>query len=131
MPAKTTHCKIEGCFLPKYKTKNHTTSYCQNHNVRIKQEYFDNQTAEWKRLYKLKIQCTRVGISVDYYESLPKICSNNECKVNLVNNLAKDHGHKTGKFRGLLCRRCNLLLGVLEKNSERIKGLYTYLNDHS
>lgn len=37
--------------------------------------------------------------------------------------LAADHDHSTGKFRGLLCGPCNLLLGRLEKHKETILRL--------
>lgn len=38
-----------------------------------------------------------------------------KCAVCLVEKkLVIDHNHKTGEVRGLLCHRCNLLLGVWE-----------------
>lgn len=39
-------------------------------------------------------------------------------------NLAIDHDHKTGKFRGLLCKKCNTALGTYENNAE---GFINYL----
>src|SRR6185369_3128382 len=33
--------------------------------------------------------------------------------------LATDHSHETGLFRGLLCNRCNALLGKIENNFKR------------
>lgn len=41
-----------------------------------------------------------------------------------------DHCHATGKVRGLLCRRCNVTAGVLEKNRERIALIEKYLASH-
>lgn len=41
-----------------------------------------------------------------------------------------DHCHETGKVRGLLCRRCNVTAGVLEKNRERISMIEKYLQSH-
>lgn len=38
-----------------------------------------------------------------------------------------DHCHKTGRFRGLLCRNCNLGLGLLKDNIETLRNLTTYL----
>lgn len=40
-----------------------------------------------------------------------------------------DHDHKTGKFRGWICRRCNLTLGMVKDNYELLLALAKYLND--
>jgi len=39
-----------------------------------------------------------------------------------------DHDHSTSKIRGILCRKCNLLLGHAEDNIEVLKSAITYLN---
>ncbi len=38
-----------------------------------------------------------------------------------------DHCHKTGKVRGLLCRRCNDFLGKVQDNKELLERLSAYL----
>lgn len=38
-----------------------------------------------------------------------------------------DHCHTSGKVRGLLCRKCNVTLGTLERQRDRITLLETYL----
>ncbi len=38
-----------------------------------------------------------------------------------------DHNHDSGKVRGLLCRKCNVTLGVIEKNRDRIELLEHYI----
>lgn len=38
-----------------------------------------------------------------------------------------DHSHKTGKVRGLLCHRCNGLLGVVEAINGYLKRVASYL----
>lgn len=43
-----------------------------------------------------------------------KICKRHQSE--LKTSLCVDHNHITGKIRGLLCRRCNLVLGVYENN---------------
>jgi hypothetical protein len=45
----------------------------------------------------------------------------------LKRNLAVDHDHITGFFRGLLCSSCNVLLGKYEKNGKNLKR---YLISH-
>lgn len=42
-------------------------------------------------------------------------------------NLAVDHNHKTGKVRGLLCQRCNTLLGLGEDNLGILRNATEYL----
>ena len=38
-----------------------------------------------------------------------------------------DHDHKTGEFRGWLCRNCNLALGYAKDDTERLHLLAQYL----
>jgi len=58
------------------------------------------------------------------------LCGNHACGAFIELNSRYchvDHCHRTGRVRGLLCRSCNLLLGRLEKNKERLEGLRYYL----
>jgi len=41
--------------------------------------------------------------------------------------LVIDHDHATGSFRGLLCRRCNLLLGYMRDNLAIAEAAILYL----
>jgi Recombination endonuclease VII len=42
-------------------------------------------------------------------------------------DLAVDHSHLTGKVRGLLCNRCNILLGLAKDDPERLLEAALYL----
>jgi Recombination endonuclease VII len=35
--------------------------------------------------------------------------------------------HATGDVRGLLCMRCNLLLGMIEKDYDRVEKMFEYI----
>lgn len=39
-----------------------------------------------------------------------------------------DHCHSSKKVRGLLCQRCNMGIGFLDDNTERLKMAVKYLN---
>jgi len=42
-----------------------------------------------------------------------------------------DHNHETGKVRGLLCRRCNLVLGMTHEDKLLLYATINYLDKHS
>jgi hypothetical protein len=39
----------------------------------------------------------------------------------------RDHDHKTGKFRGWLCGKCNIALGIFQDDLSIIQKAYNYL----
>lgn len=43
-----------------------------------------------------------------------------------VKALAVDHDHETGEVRALLCQACNIALGVLGEDPDRITALLVY-----
>jgi Recombination endonuclease VII len=50
------------------------------------------------------------------------------CDICLSNVLIVfDHCHKTNKFRGWICDRCNKILGLVKDSSELLKKLANYL----
>ena len=46
----------------------------------------------------------------------------------LNKGLCFDHNHETGKFRGWICSRCNVVLGYVEDNPKLLIKLIKYLN---
>lgn len=60
----------------------------------------------------------RYGLSKEEYDYLVQ-SHNNHCKLcgRYTQKLCVDHCHKTGIVRGLLCHKCNIIVGVIENNS--------------
>lgn len=56
-----------------------------------------------------------------------KIC-NNECPTG--KSLAVDHNHETRKVRGLLCKNCNIGLGMFFDNIDFLESAVVYLKSN-
>jgi len=74
----------------------------------------------------------KYGISLEEYEHMLAaqcgrcaICGKHES--NLYVRLSVDHNHKTGKVRGLLCRRCNSMLGFCDESVHLLQTAIAYL----
>ena len=92
-----------------------------------------------KRKHHLK---NKYGLSLDNFRKLIEECDG-KCKLcgkkmtfsaGLGNLTAcVDHNHITGKVRGLLCYRCNLEIGFVEKfnNNGFIAKAVEYLNNNN
>lgn len=62
-----------------------------------------------------------------YYTATHCQCCGIEFSTDYPKN--QDHCHKTGKIRGVICRTCNLVEGMI-KDQERLLSLYNYMNNH-
>lgn len=88
--------------------------------------------AKTQRKLNLK---NKYNLSMEDYEHLLSK-QNNTCagclksKDQFKRHFAVDHCHKTGKIRGLLCVRCNVVLGQAKDDIETLKRLIEYLESH-
>lgn len=106
-------------------------------------KYLKNyKTDWWNKLsdFKKKDLSLRnyFGLTIEeYLKQLKKqngvcgICGNKETRTNKRTNeitcLVVDHNHKTNQFRGLLCNRCNVAIGMFSDNTQIFKRAIRYI----
>lgn len=112
-------CKIEKHEETYYKNRgeckscviNRSTRYWRNNRDAVE----DNRL---KRLYR---------ISLEYYNKLVNLQDGRCLSCNNKSKLFVDHDHRSGDFRGLICRRCNLIIGQAKDNIEILRNNINYL----
>lgn len=79
------------------------------------------------------------GITLDDYRAILEIqggvcaiCRQQETSARggNVKWLAVDHCHSTGKVRGLLCEACNVSIGRMKEDTDRLRSAIAYLDRH-
>tara|TARA_R110001592_G_scaffold84909_1_gene250894 strand:- start:160 stop:588 length:429 start_codon:yes stop_codon:yes gene_type:complete len=133
MPYKDKEKKKENKKLYYEKNKEKIKEYYENNK-----EYLKEQKKEYKQTdngiksnfisnWKTK------GVKNDDFNSLYEYYLNckfcEECKVDLT--LCKkclDHDHETGKFRNVICSRCNIKRGFIDRNHNYLTQSEKYWN---
>lgn len=102
---------------------------------------------EWKKAYRnsdrAKIsrrdQLLRKNFAISFEEysrmldeqgGVCAVCKTTKQPNEKERMLAVDHSHMTGKIRGLLCRRCNVVLGLANDDDSVLHGLIDYLKKY-
>ena len=107
-------------------------SYCKSCYYHIQKK---NRTPEENKKYFIK---SKYGITLEDYKKmydeqkgLCKICHKPETRTNQygICLLHIDHNHVTGKVRGLLCNKCNTLLGYSREDIEILESAIEYLKN--
>jgi Recombination endonuclease VII len=57
------------------------------------------------------------------------VTQNGQCALGhpLVGRPHADHDHQTGRFRGILCKKCNVALGMMDDDPARLVAAAKYL----
>jgi len=78
----------------------------------------------------------RYGITLDDYNNIFKeqngrcaICGRHQ--MELKNKLYIDHNHVTGAIRGLLCSKCNSVIGLVFEDVNILKEVICYLKNRN
>ena len=95
---------------------------CYTDNRRLKQQ------TGWKNVELQRF--LRYGVTPDQFSEAEEQ-ANGICKLcELEKELLIDHCHESGKFRGLICRECNLMLGHAKDKIPTLQRAIDYLKEH-
>ena len=98
--------------------------------------YYDvNKEKIKKRTYRYTRE--KYGITLEQYDNMFRkqkgkcpICNNPLGKLGIGTGPCIDHSHLTKKVRDLLCRKCNLGLGLFKDNPKILESAVKYLYRH-
>jgi hypothetical protein len=84
-------------------------------------------TPAGKRRHKNETYQRKYGIPLEVFESDVKK-QKRRCKLcNQIRELVADHNHKTKKYRGAICRLCNVAVGRIESVPDFIPKVQEYI----
>lgn len=150
-------CKEKKSFSDFWKNKNRKDGYCNEckkcltkrqqepQNKKRKQKY----TKEYQKRPKVKERLRKLskkpkyketvkkgqlrrkfGLTLDeYYKMIQQ--QKGLCIICKFPEIVVDHNHKTNKVRGLICQRCNKILGFAQDDINLLQGCINYLKDNN
>lgn len=133
-----TCCKVEGPQENFFKFKRgnkiyrrHKCKACYKKEAKANFKSFHRKNVKYSHGTTLK---RKYGMTVADYEKmfedqngLCKICNSPAPQTKKSNHFHVDHCHTTGKIRGLLCHRCNSVLGFARDSIPVLEEAINYL----
>lgn len=113
-------------YEPNYRARNRARI---NANARARRRA-SPPDAQAERARLRQYQFTRYGITEADYNAMALAQEGCCAACGDAKPLAIDHDHATGKVRGLLCRECNIALGLVLDDGTRLRRLLEYLGAH-
>ena len=125
-------------FINNQNTIHGLSTYCRRCTVRrsmtkVKADPLENQARQWR--YRTKLRGGNITTKVTKELLINTLKKQNNCcaicripQDQLKKRLSIDHNHKTGKFRGLLCDRCNRVIGDFGEDTKRILRAIYYIS---
>ena|ERR1035437_7019279 len=133
---ETKRCRICGLFKSRendfYRrepNKPYVSSACKGCSRKIPKSQTPKAIAKRRasmRLYTLGVSQEQFDTKFESQGRVCAICGSAEPKGSTWHT---DHSHTTGKFRGVLCRFCNWILGFANDNPELLQKAARYLKD--
>lgn len=128
-------CKVDKPkteFTTNLRAKGGLHSYCNDCRLaRAKRDRKRNEDKQ--RIWDRKRVLRKYGLTIEDYESM-LVQQNGTCaicdgtKTGYKNGtFAVDHCHTTNRVRGLLCSKCNMAIGYMDDQPERLERAATYL----
>jgi hypothetical protein len=120
------------CYNEKENLKNRIR-YAEDTDYRV-QKIIRNRHAQWRSKYRVEPE-----VVYKTFELQQGKCANLACEAEISLDIHSghsirahvDHDHTTGQFRTLLCNRCNIVLGHIEKNRDVVEFLLKYADKYS
>ncbi|GAA2209316.1 hypothetical protein GCM10009850_047740 [Nonomuraea monospora] len=116
------------------KSEGKLKSWCKACCAEMSRKWTENNSEHVKK-YRRQVDLLRTYglMPTDYLYLLQQqggvcaICGQDEHGSESMSRLVVDHCHKTGKVRGLLCRKCNSAIGFFDDDPERCVRASSYL----
>lgn len=131
-------CKLElaaELFALDKSTKDSLNCYCKKCSTEISKRYYAKNRSEVLRrvrpVARRKMLKYVYGITEDDYSAMESACGGvcETCgSLGDGDYLCVDHCHATGIIRGLLCRKCNAALGLVNDSLATLNAMVSYLS---
>lgn len=73
---------------------------------------------------------SRYGIEPEEYDAIKAKYKSCPICGSVSSNVHLDHDHETGNIREFICSNCNLALGLLNDDPERMRRMIAYVRKH-
>jgi len=116
--------------------RNNRASECKDCAKIVNQKYIDNNRKEYLRKHKIRSRFNKTGFTPELFNQrleeqggICAICGTD--KPGGQGDWQADHCHNTKIPRGLLCWHCNVALGLMKDNPERLRNAAAYLEQYN